>query len=409
MTAISSDYWLEISRDLEQHHALFYQCWNMGRPVLIEGLGTACVRFNRYGEFIDFCFDPEFWEELDHYSRLFVICHECLHVILNHGIRTSNNKDKDRINRTLDVVVNGLLTRCFGFDRTKLKIPFEMCWIDTVFPKELQAILPNDESYEFYYRLCPPTPVIHVRILDDHGQLTGDWGKVIDKLNDQLTNEEKQAIRGVIEKHFQGEAGKGEADSGKWTFVNSGYVAKQRKWENVIKQWSLKYLREETKDQEQWARIARRLTMLPDEILLPSEMEIDWLEKDRIPVFLFLDTSGSCRGYKERFWKAGASLPKDRFDVRMFCFDDVVMETTMESRQMREGAGTSFAIIERHIQNAMKNESIDYPEAVFIITDGYGDRVEPQKPHNWYWFLTSDGGRHCIPSKSKTFNLQDYQ
>lgn len=409
MTEITVDYWLEISRDLEQHHALFYQCWGMGRPLLTDRIKTACIAFNRNGEYVEFCFNPTFWDSIDHYTRLFVIAHECLHVILNHGLRTTNSTDKDRVNATLDVVVNHLLVRCFGFDRDKINDSKDLCWVDTVYPEEYKHIIPDNEAYEFYYRLLPPTPVLHVRILDDHSMLNGDWEKIIDRLNDHLSNEEKKAIRGIIEKHFQGEDKKDEVDTGKWTFLYNEPIIKQRKWENVIKQWSLRFLKEDTQHEEQWSRIARRMSLLPDEILLPSEMEIDWLEKDRMPVFLFLDTSGSCRGYKERFWKAGASLPPERFDVRMFCFDDFVMETTLESRKIREGGGTSFNIIESHIQQAVKTEGIEYPEAVFLITDGLGDHVKPQKPQNWYWFLTNGGETNCIPSKSKTFWLRDYQ
>lgn len=409
MTTITPEYWLEISRDLEQHHALFYQCWGMGRPILTDRIKTACIAFNRAGEYVEFCFNPEFWNSIDHYTRLFVISHECLHVILNHGLRTTNNKDMDRINATLDVVVNHLLIRCFGFDREKINGHADLCWIDTVYPEEYKYVIPDNEAYEFYYRLLPLTPVLHVRILDDHSMLGGDWEKVIGKLNDNLSEEEKRAIRGIIEKHYQGEGKKGEVDTGKWTFLHNEPITRQRKWENVIKEWSLKFLKDDIQHEEQWARIARRLQLLPEEILLPSEMEVDWLEKDRMPVFLFLDTSGSCRSYKERFWKAGASLPPERFDVRMFCFDDVVMETTLESRKIREGGGTSFNIIENHIQHAVKTEGIEYPEAVFIITDGHGDHVQPLKPQNWYWFLTNGGSQGYVPQKSKTFWLRDYQ
>lgn len=408
MIEVTPEYWLEVSRDLEDHHALFYQCWGMGRPILTDKVETACVVFNRHGEFIEFCFNPTFWEELDHYSRLFVIAHECLHIILNHGLRTTSNTDKNRVNAALDVVVNHLLTRCFGFEKDKVKNSKNLCWIDTVYPDEYKNFIVDNESYEFYYRLLPPTPVIHVKILDDHSMLNSDWDKVIERLNDNLSDEEKQAIRGIIEKHCQGQANKG-TDIGKWSFIQNKRIILSRKWETVIQQWSLKFLKQDLQHEEQWARIARRLSLLPDEILLPSEMEIDWLEKDKIPVFLFLDTSGSCRNYKDRFWAAGASLPPERFDVRMFCFDDVVMETTIESGKIREGGGTSFDIIETYMQEVVKKEGIDYPEAVFIITDGYGNCVKPYKPQNWYWFLTDGGTKGWVPEKSKTYWLRDYQ
>lgn len=50
-----------------------------------------------------------------------------------------------------------------------------------------------------------------------------------------------------------------------------------------------------------------------------------------------------------------------------------------------------------------------YPEAVFVITDGYGNRVKPARPEKWYWFLTPGGSRYCIPKECNIYNLQDYE
>jgi len=404
--SITSEEWHEISTDLENHHALFYQCWMMGRPFFTDRIETAAVRFNHEGEFIEFLFNPQFWQFLTHYERLFVIAHECLHVILKHGLRTINRTDPEGVNAALDVVVNHTLVRSFGFDRNKIRDNEDLCWVDTIYPHH--ETIPLDESFEYYYRLLPVGGV-KVRCLDDHSGLCGDWGRIIQKLSEELTQEEKDSIRSMLEKNMLGGQNRSPEGIGEWTFVNVGRVAKKRKWENVIKQWSMKYLRQDSQDLEQWARIARRLGTLPQDIILPSEMEEDAFQKDRLPVFLMLDTSGSCVGYKERFWKAGASLPNDRFDVRMFCFDTSVAETTLESKKMREGGGTSFLCIEEHIRKLVRKEGIEYPEAVFVITDGYGDEVQPLKPQNWYWFLTPNNSRNYIPKASKVFELKDYE
>jgi hypothetical protein len=122
-----------------------------------------------------------------------------------------------------------------------------------------------------------------------------------------------------------------------------------------------------------------------------------------------MDTSGSCYNYKERFFQAALSLPKEKFKIRLFCFDDNIKETTLESRKVYGGGGTSFEIIESHIQKIMKEERLDYPEAVFLITDGAGTNVMPEKPDRWYWFLTPYSTRNLIPEKSKVYELKDFE
>src|SRR4051812_38321676 len=102
LTMISDEQWLQISKGPEPPHALFYQCWQMGKPTFTDQVETAAVAFNKDGDYIDFLFNPEFWAGLSHYDRLFVVCHECLHVILNHGHRSKNATDKYRANKALD-------------------------------------------------------------------------------------------------------------------------------------------------------------------------------------------------------------------------------------------------------------------------------------------------------------------
>ena len=55
-----------------------------------------------------------------------------------------------------------------------------------------------------------------------------------------------------------------------------------------------------------------------------------------------------------------------------------------------------------------------YPDAVFVMTDGYGDKVVPQMPERWYWFI--DGGMssktlttsYC-PEECAVYKLTDFE
>lgn len=435
---ISRQEWFDLARSLECHHAVFYKLWDMGKPIFTNQIETAAVSFDRHGKLVMFMFNPKFWEKLDLYNKQFVICHEALHVILNHGARFRDALDKQAGNVAMDVVVNHLLCRSFGFEREKIIGQENLCWTDTIFKGEKYEgkLPPDDEMFEYYYNLFDKYTILVGRgkggkngmggmpngVLDDHTFLEDDqdFDEVIDKLNEELSAEEKESLKDVIEKHFQAEESDGKpckaragSGTGSWTFVNAK-IKKKRKWETVIKNWSKKYCKPKDKDVEQWARLSRRLSLLPNNMFLPSDMEVDDedFEKGKIDVFFFLDTSGSCWGLKDRFFEAALSLPEDRFNVRLFCFDTEVKETTLESRQVYGGGGTAFDIIETHIQSIAGKDK--YPEAVFVITDAMGNRVQPQFPKKWYWFITQlnsyrSYARSYIPEDCHLFNLEDYE
>lgn len=438
---ISRDEWFEISLGLEDHHAVFYKVWQMGKPHFTEDIETAAVQFDETGDFVWFHFNPKFWSSLDFYNKLFVICHEALHVILNHGIRILDTVKVNRgaTNAALDVVVNHNLLRSFGFERDRIINSEKLCWVDTVF-KGRKPLPPDDEMYEFYYNLFDKMygdggqgtgegdgdnsmggMADGQGTVDDHSMMSGDksdaWGKVIDKLQEGLSDEEKESLKKTVQKHFQKDekaspnTQAGTGTGGQWVFANIVKVKKKKKWETVIRKWSAKYMKSADKDIEQWARINRRMTMLPKDMFLPSDMEVEEEneEKTRIKIYFYLDTSGSCWGLKDRFFTAVSSLPTERFDIRLFCFDTTVQETTLESKKIYGGGGTSFSILEAFVQKDIKEKGGKYPEAVFVITDGYGDRISPQIPEKWYWFLTAGGSRSCIPKDCNFFSLEEYE
>jgi len=410
---ISQADWMEISLELESHHALFYELWHMGRPFFSDEIETAAVRFANGGEFVEFLFNPDYWNNLTPYERLFVIAHECLHVVLNHGTRTTKGTDARRINTALDIVVNHLLVSSFGFDRTRIRDEDVLCWTDTVFKDDpAVAEIPTDESYEYYYQKIPETMVIEVFTIDDHSMMKGQVDKIIGKLDGRLSPEEKDTIKDIIKKHFEEpppDDDVGGSGYGGWSFVKVEPVAAKKKWESVIFKWSLKYMKDGLDEHEQWAKMARRFELLPQDIFLPSEMEDESKDFDRIPIHLYMDTSGSCIKYKERFFRAALSLPKDRFVVRLFCFDTRVEETSLASKKIYGGGGTAFDIIERNIQKIIRSEKSAYPEGVFLITDGKGGPVTPQIPDRWHWFMTRNASSAYIPATSKTYKLDNFE
>jgi predicted metal-dependent peptidase len=418
-----SDEFLSLSRDLEKHHSVFYRLWNMGKPIFTDEISTAAVQFDKLGDSVNFLINYDFWQKQSETQKQFIICHESLHIILNHGLRIKDLSSNDLgnankaldivVNHTaLDIVVNHTLIERFNFDRKDVDPNNIYCWVDTVFDK-LDTI-PLDKAYEFYYNLISKQQesgesgsktISGGKILDDHNGLQ-DFDKIIKRLSEELSAEEKEALKGTIQKHYAKNTEAGSEAGSSWIFVNIERVKTKKKWESVIKKWSAKHAKD--KEEEQWARKNRRLACLDDSLILPTDAEVEDYDKDKIDVCFFQDTSGSCYHLANRFFTAAKTLLTERFNVRLFCFDTKVYPTSLKDGKLFGFGGTTFSCIENYIQQEIKKTNCKYPAAIFVISDGMGNHVHPAKPKNWYWFL-SHNYTNYIPKESKIFMLKDYE
>lgn len=464
-----------ISYALEDFHGVFYQMWDMGYPHLTFEIPTAAVRFDREGNQIEFMFGPIAWQKLDLYTKAFVVAHECLHAMLNHGIRSKDCPVPQLANIALDIVVNHMLINKFGFNRASLDLSplvdgvkdengnqvsnknergddTVLCWIDTVFGSR-QGEIKRNKPFEYYYALLEENAVIMVggncgfgiksgsggkgsgsekmggQVLDDHDFLK-DFNdknvqdKIADGINEKLTDEEKEDFSKKVLKSEEGKAAEKAAEqqkggdpggkqagslAGRIVYRPNAYnIRKKKKWETVIKKWSRRWQREDA-TVEQWARKNRRLSESLTDLMIPADIEFDDKDEQRVDVVFYQDFSGSCFHLKDRFFRAAMSLPKDRFNVVLKCFDTECHFVDPNDPNLRGGGGTAFDILETDIQQMMKDgKLVRYPDAVFVITDGYGNPVTPQRPENWYWFL-SENYDHCIPATCHKFMLEDFE
>lgn len=420
MEKFDHDEFIALARELEKHHSIFDRLWVLGKPVFTESIPTAAVYFDKVGECIDFKINPSFWSKLSDAEKQFVICHECLHVILYHGFRINELKGGELqiANKALDIVVNHALVDKFGFKREEVDPENKYCWVDTVFKDNPPE---SGKYYEFYYNLLEkikeesgggnsPGQSGSGEILDDHDGLSSfNTPEFEDKIKEIISSDELGSLSDFVEAETKDIESKcqqaGCSPGNTFVTVNVGKVKAKKKWETVIKKWASKYMKDN--EVEQWARLNRRLTFMANDFLLPSDQEVEEFEKDRIQVWFFQDTSGSCSGFVDRFFRAAKSLPLDRFDVKMHCFDTRVFETTLDSGKLYGFGGTSFNCIEAYIQSYIKKHNLPYPKAVFVITDGYGDHVHPQDPKVWHWFI--QGSPYLVPPQSKHYNLRDFE
>ena len=420
----------DVLRQLEKHHALFGQFWTVGDIVETKAIPTAAITFDKEGRGIQFIINPDFWDQLTDYDKAFVISHECLHVYFDHG-RRMMDLDRKIGNIAGDVVINHYLEDAFGFEREKITNHNMYCWRDTVFPGR-KDVQPN-RSLEYYYDLLAEQGGAGEQgeggegggpqTVDDHSgwadmdpetakEILDAMQDVVDRVTDNMSPEEIEDFEDKIGngEEIQKAQQAGNAAGMITKKIRLGHVIKKRKWETVVQKVIGRFMTlTEDVEIEQWARMARRLSMMGSELMLPSMMEDSVPKRDRIDVWFFQDTSGSCVDYAKRFFKAAASIPEDRFKVRGFCFDTRTYEVDFKKGELQGFGGTYFHIIEDEIQRRVREEKCLYPQAVFIITDGYGSNVHPEFPERWYWFMTDYHSTSNIPKKSNVYLLKDYE
>lgn len=415
---LTSEEFYKYCVELDNFSSMFYEIWRMGIPQFSDKIKTAAVTFNKDGKYIEFLFNKAFWNSLNEYERLFVICHESLHIFLNHGIRTKDYKNKRLANVALDIVVNQLLLKSFGFNEESLPNlnGKNICTVKTVFGKN--SGIKTDGCFEYYLSILNDISEEVSELLDsldDHSYLEPideeDLGEIKDIIAESMGETlEKKIAKNIDETHCEKEnsyshqkAGSGSSD--RWVISKVKYNPK-RKWETVIKNWSKKGVDDKLTDQ--WIKENRRFATMKNNFFMPTEGEIEDYEKTKIDTWFFQDTSGSCSGFIDRFFRAAKSLPRDRFDIKMHCFDTRVFETTLESGKLYGFGGTSFSILESYIQSYMVKNRVPYPKAVFVITDGYGDNINPQYPARWHWFLSTNY-TSLINKDCKIYKLEDYE
>lgn len=496
-----------IASSLESLNGVFCQFWQMGKPTLTYEISTAAVGFNREGACIEFRLNPLFWETLNYNTKLFLICHECMHVILNHGSRANDSlrgEDRDAIenpmtqvedslaNIAMDVTINEALVNHFGFSRSSInfkdaidavdkfytdlakkmgtykedakhplggeeleRINLEGSFVDTVFHK-IKPDIEYGKSYEYYQKVLVEyfeekiqeekdenarnemirqlLRELAKNAIDNHdslSELSGDpdGGDASDEpskspgeriVDDVIKNAEKDDLEELKEGM---ETGFGKGHPGEPLIegalkakieINYKNVRKLRKWQDLFKKYVKR--KQEEAEESQWSKPARRYAMLPDDFLLPS---IDESEdrSEKFYVWLFIDSSGSCYHLKDQFFKAAYSMDLRYFDVKVFSRNTTVRELDYHKPEVRGYGSDDFRCIENYIQKQLREKKISkYPEIVMHFTDGHdcsGVMVKPQKPLNWYWFLTDEMHNRWIPKEcieaNRVFKLSEFE
>lgn len=431
MNEFNQQYYLE---QLTDYHRLFYTVFELGIPIYTEQVETAAVGLNMGTGKINFMMNPKFFFSLGNKEQLFIICHEAMHVLLSHIDRSLRyDLDSYLSNIAQDIVINETLVNEFGFFRESLDFGLILCFIDTIFTKEQimkHQIVPG-KSFEFYYDLLiqyKEEILKEAVILDFHldGNASNDdmvlkdgEGNIIveipkeiadsiaNKIGHNLSQEDLEDLLDALKDSYQlGGTGQGGNDlkvklEGK----------KKRPWERLIKNKIASLQKTVIKNQETFKFRPRRIVNLPEELYLPETKEDEIKENDRFNIVFFIDASGSCSNYQNKFFNLVKTIPEEKFNVRVYSFDTNTYLLDMKNLKTKGGGGTMFNILEERIQDLKMNEKEykkKYPDLVFVLTDGDGNDVYPEKPDRWYFLLTQNSTRN-IPSKANIILIRNFE
>jgi len=420
---------IELTNLLAQHHTIFQTFWKIGTPIFTTKISTAAVGFDRQGDVIYMIINPDFWNSLDINNKLFVIAHECLHVVLNHGKRGQECSDQELVNIAQDIVINELLVSGFGFHKETIQNWKNLCFVDTLFDLNTIADLNINilGSFKYYYNLLIQNNFNQDKeTVDQHcntKDLDPDLQDFIDQMSEysteasqifketidnQISDEEKIELSNKMQNEITDSklSGAGTIPIGSYIRITINNVRKNKKWESIVQNHIKSILKMHYVNKPSWIQRDRKHTCLSDDLMIQGDWETLVPEKQKYKLVFFLDASGSCFSHAQRFVSMLQSIPEEVFDIEAYSFDTYLYPIDIKSGKIRGSGGTSFRILNNHI-NKLTSES-KHPDAIFVLSDGDGDYFKPEKGKLWHWILTPRHHTTYIPKDSPKHNMKDF-
>lgn len=165
-------------------------------------------------------------------------------------------------------------------------------------------------------------------------------------------------------------------------------VKSTRMWADVIRKWDLVAQHAGGLGTD-WTNSRMAHSLLPKNLILPR-LKAPSPDFKRTKVAVFLDFSGSCRNLSMRFLRLALTIPKTRFDVRLFQFATRTVELDkwsiadlMGDPRSLAGSSTRFGPIMDVVEKDAEMK------AVFVITDGEAPPIYPKEGRRWSWFVAN--------------------
>lgn len=398
---------------LADYHRMFYAVFELGFPIHTRTVETAAVGYNSAESKINFLINPDFFYNLGENEQLFIVCHEASHVIFNHIERTFKyGLDPYISNIAQDIVINEMLVHEFGFLRSSLSFSKELCFIDTVFQnKHIKSDgIVYGKSFEFYYEKLLKYKAelkIEAQLLDIHIGLNEDGkeeivvsdhnGEIVGKIPHEISQHISDKIGYQMSADELKEIIEKMSHCGNEHFGREMSVKmekeREKPWQLLIKNKIATLQKIKEQHNETFRIKPRRIINLPKDLYLPENIEEETFSNDKFNAFFFIDASGSCVGHVKKFFNLIRTVPQKHFHIHTFSFDANTYPLDIKYGKVRGGGGTSFSAIEHRVQSEITTNKLlkkKYPDLVFVLSDGGGNEVNPEKPEQWYFMLTQN-------------------
>lgn len=408
------DLWREAIDYLDNNFAFFLTAvLNMGRPKWDTSIPTAGILISKDEDEPKFVFNPVFAEMLNAEELAFIVSHETMHMIMRHYKIMTNLMKKGYherlLNTSMDLIVNDFLINS-GFDPGRLPqlgllrgpdvVGYD-CSKSTV--RQVYNDLPQD-----YHEAAQKADEMVKDIADFlkkcGGVATGDHEWLHEAKDDAQIEKtiEKSVPQELQEKYEKEEGVKKSISLGPGS--EAGALKRFTETRGVSLNWA-KLLSEVNPDTfkvgrkgkpASWHRPRRKMSALeeifPDLGRLPSERKGN--HKGEIPaIAMYMDGSGSCSDWIDRFVTLARSVPDSQFHLFAFSFSTYVQPINLKDKDIQlASGGTAFSPIEQSIRDdVMSKLKGKYPKAVVVLSDGEGYfngiRPEDSVAKNWLWLL----------------------
>lgn len=415
---------------LDENFAFFLtHVLNMGKPEWSHVLPTAAVALPKKGGNMDdfkYLFNPTFAALLEPEEFAFIMAHETMHILLNHlmllkrGQKMGKFKDDRKFNIAADCVINDYLVS-MGLEPGRIgemgmfgeKVVGYNCANATV--SEVYLDIPEQEQdgegdgdgdgqgdeLSDYVQGAG----------GGEGSATGehDWmrdtGDGQEQTAEDIANDaaNNAGTPQDVQDKKQDDENKGTPGAGPGT--QAGALRKFVEQKGVSMKWA-ELLREVNPDvfkkhgpipKPSYHRPRRKLLGVyeryPDMGLLPVKRDPDALKGETPAIVMYMDGSGSCAHWIDKFVTLARSVPQSKIKLFPFTFSTYVQPLEIESdNPSMASGGTAFSPIEDSIQKDVVPELGHYPKAVVILTDGEGyfsgSQVPKEYEDRWVWLLT---------------------
>jgi hypothetical protein len=454
----------------EQNFYLAAELTKLGYPEIIPAdqyPPTAGVSWDEKKKKIKFMFNEGFFKNLTKEHFIFIVCHESIHVMNLHIFLFKDEYDKKKkknvpapeiqdhmrkLNVAADCVVNDSLTHFYGLERYEMlgtnqhKVKGGATLLDVAQKLKLQpplvakvnpGISLTDTLEDGQEINVPVVPLYGMDIIEmDTEDMTvmdvfyllpedlsqfgvgnhEQWKSFFNadgSINRDFVDKVKGFIQDNIENSALSDEELGKIEEMKDALEESKDAYAQQAGKEAVGSlrpidglgqnalnWNriLFKLTDTKKPRDIWNRSPRKMQSVYPDVILPT---IEDQEKEDI--FFAIDSSGSIdRNALTLFVDVVRNTPK-HFRCRAITFDTMCYEYDIKrGEQPKGGGGTAFNIIEKYIQDNFKK----YPKAIFVLTDGEGNHVDPQHPDRWCWLLYSYCQTRYI-GNMKHYNIKD--